>query len=242
MITDKASRLLKKVQALFDNLADQGSASALERDLLLKYLRDLYEELSSTESQTGSQKPENTAESAIRHSRAEIRPAAPVEETPLRYVPEPKVIPVQSDPKPTGHQSAVLQPAAQEPSGISPVDAGSGSTHAVASSTATPALSALFEFKELSELSEKLKLQPVERIEHGMGINERMLAINELFNGDIELFKTTLDHLNSLRSFADAQAFLLNGVATQNQWADAMRKAKAVMFIQQVRRRYVGMQ
>jgi hypothetical protein len=47
MNTDKATKLLKKIQALYDNLGDQGSMSSLERDLILSYLRELYEEFST---------------------------------------------------------------------------------------------------------------------------------------------------------------------------------------------------
>ena len=43
---DRVKQILKKVNALIENLDDQGETSAIERDLLLRYLRDLYEDVS----------------------------------------------------------------------------------------------------------------------------------------------------------------------------------------------------
>ncbi len=46
MKLDRVKQILKKVNALIENLEDQGQTSAIERDLLLRYLRDLYENVS----------------------------------------------------------------------------------------------------------------------------------------------------------------------------------------------------
>ena len=47
MNLERVKQVLKKVNALIENLDDQGQTSAIERDLLLRYLRDLYEDVSS---------------------------------------------------------------------------------------------------------------------------------------------------------------------------------------------------
>jgi hypothetical protein len=46
MKLDRVKQILKKVNALIENLDEQGQTSAIERDLLLRYLRDLYENVS----------------------------------------------------------------------------------------------------------------------------------------------------------------------------------------------------
>ena len=47
MNLDRVNQVLKKVNALIENLDDQGKTSAIERDLLLRYLRDMYEDVSN---------------------------------------------------------------------------------------------------------------------------------------------------------------------------------------------------
>ncbi len=250
MNNDKAKRLLKKVQALFDNLSDQGNISALERDLLLSYLRELYEEINST-SATG-----NSAGNVVSdHVHEPIR-KKPFDEP---AVTKSTVLPIQDwrePPKPVLPEvvhtrvEQIVTPFMHEPVAfVAPVDKPDQTDYTPSPSPAKPiqgthdkaeaALAGLFEFKEVGDLSEKLKMQPIERIEHGLGINERILSINELFNGDSDLFRQTLDYLNSLKSFQDARAYLTEGVATQFNWADESRKSKATYFIELVRRKYV---
>lgn len=246
MISDKAKRLLKKVQALSDNLSDQGSVSVLERDLLLSYLRELYDELSTaTVPASRPAREEDPRPVAPRIPVVEERPAdipALVVQPPVAAPAAPRSAePVMLHGTATEEAAPPPRVPTPEPVYYYPPPSNTQTASPVTAVKEKPegGLSALFEFKESGELSEKLKLQPVERIEHGMGINERMLAINELFNGDGELFKKTLDHLNALTTFGDAQAFLSEGIASVNDWGSDAKKLKAVNFIQLVRRRYV---
>jgi hypothetical protein len=72
-----------------------------------------------------------------------------------------------------------------------------------------------------------------------MGINERILTINDLFNGDNDLFKRTIEHLNDLSTFSAAREFLIGDVATRFKWGETAKKNKAIYFLQLVRRKYV---
>ncbi len=264
MNTDKAGRLLRKIQALYDNLSDQGTMSSLERDLLLSYLRDLYEEFSAgpvtakaykEEVRTSPPPPPVYTPPAPpkveeRHEHYIPPPPAPpkVEERHEHYTPPspPQPPPVVEKPAPTEpatHYSRepqpstppVLEPVRVPPPAAEPLqtnDNGTDEDHA--------AIAALFEFKQTGELAEKLQLQPLERIESGMGINERILMINELFRGDGDLFRKTLSDLNALSSFDEAKTFLIRGVASRLQWRDEARKPQALVFIQLVRRRFLN--
>jgi hypothetical protein len=246
MNTDKAKRLLKRVQALFDNLSDQGTASALERDLLLSYLRDLYEEISNSSAPVSS--IHDAANEPIRTpldkkssdgpsvEKSVTAPIADWKEPPKPIIHEPVHTRIEQIPKPIVEEAVVItgQMHTTQPPSTRP-KAGEGSQSKVEADLAT-----LFQFKEIGELAERYKLQPIERIEHGMGINERILSINELFSGDSELFKKTVDYLNNLESFSDAQTYLMEGVATRFKWAEESRKSKASYFIGVVRRRYAG--
>lgn len=245
MNTDKAKRLLKKAQALFDNLSDQGTMSALERDLLLSYLRDLYEEISSPQVHVTS--THETIQEPVRMTIDKPVSDFPVppkttmqtptwQEPPKQIVPEP--IHTQVEKIVTPVKQEFVEPLTEIKIKKTPVSETLSSAGKAETITTDPLLSALFEFKEVGELAEKLKLQPIDKIEHGMGINERILTVNELFSGDNELFRKTLEDLNSLQNFNEAQGYLIDGVATRFNWADETKKNKASYFIQLVRRRY----
>lgn len=247
MNTDKAKRLLNKAQALFDNLSDQGTVSSLERDLLLSYLRELYEEVSNP--QVTQIKHESIPEPPrVRVEKPVVEMPLPAKPATMHTQPEWNAPskPIIPEPVHTHVEQVFVPPVKEyvepvveykEKKAPAPEPVTTFRTPLVFSDSHVE-LSALFEFKETGELGERLKFQPIERIEHGMGINERILAINELFNGDSDLFKKTLDDLNELSSYSDAQGYLMEGVASRFNWSDAARKHKATFFIHLVRRRY----
>lgn len=59
-----------------------------------------------------------------------------------------------------------------------------------------------------SILSNKLQKKPIADLYKAIGINERFLFTKELFKGDSNKFKKTVDHLNSLTSYNDAQNYI----------------------------------
>ena len=75
-------------------------------------------------------------------------------------------------------------------------------------------------------------------IEEGIGINDRIFILNDLFGGDGGLMRLTFDTLNGLSSFSEARNLLLHGVAERFDWAHPEHEKKAVEFIRIVRRRY----
>jgi hypothetical protein len=75
-------------------------------------------------------------------------------------------------------------------------------------------------------------------IEEGIGINDRIFILNDLFGGDGGLMRLTFDTLNGLSSFTEARHLLLHGVAERFDWANPEHEKKAVEFIRIVRRRY----
>jgi hypothetical protein len=244
MNKDKSQRLLRKVQALFDNLSEQSHVSSLERDLLLSYLRDLYEEISTPQEKLPViDKPLGSFETYARKTEPE-QVSIPKEKETLHVREEAPVHHIKEPIQPVAEKIAERpQPVQRQVEEKVPVEKYTPvvvKEILVAEGPAKEALVSLFEFREAGELAEKLKLQPIEKIEHGMGINERILTINELFNGDSELFKKTVAELENLRSFNDARDYLTEGVATRFEWATDKKKPKAAYFIQLVRRRYAG--
>ncbi len=97
MNLERIKQVLKKVNALIENLDDQGQTSAIERDLLLRYLRDLYEDVSNPKAISDvmsieeniapspvveQKQPTTPVESAaiIKDQERVVAPAAPVTE------------------------------------------------------------------------------------------------------------------------------------------------------------------
>lgn len=98
----------------------------------------------------------------------------------------------------------------------------------------------LFSFSETRELSDKLRLSKLDDLSKGMGINERFLTINELFNGNHEAFDHALRHLNQLSDFAEARIWIENSLIEPYGWLDEKKKKKAQVFIQLVQRKYLN--
>ena len=71
-----------------------------------------------------------------------------------------------------------------------------------------------------------------------MGINQRLLIVNELFGGDMQAFNNAVAKLNDIDSFSEASAFLINGPASSFAWDKADKTTIARDFVQIVRRKY----
>ena len=96
----------------------------------------------------------------------------------------------------------------------------------------------IFSFSTARELSEKLSALPISDIKKAMGLNERIVTVNELFGGDQSSFDTALTALNQLRSYEEAKDYLIRNVAGRYQWSSKDRKAKAKEFAKLVKRRF----
>ncbi|MDX1477413.1 MAG: hypothetical protein R3301_06875 [Saprospiraceae bacterium] len=239
---EKAKRILKKVQALVDNMDEQGTASSLERDLLRSYLRDLYEAVSQPVEDTAPRPKSKAAEPMeVQHVEAvpvttqeEPSPAAEAE------VPEPPAAdpePIQQ-PEPEPELASVTHPAVVDemPQRDAPVAATKASTTV---RERPAALLDLFEVRASAEVADNLQSQPITAIQDEMGINERLLTINELFGGNPQAFDEAVRHLNGLNDFVEAREYLLDGPAQEYVWADEERAKKARVFVQLVRRKYL---
>lgn len=97
----------------------------------------------------------------------------------------------------------------------------------------------LFDEKEILKKADKFTMLPVKDLTRSMGINEKVFTIQELFNGNHDLFNTTMHSLNEMKSFQEAAQFLKNGVAKDNDWISELKKRKAAQFVKIVVRRYL---
>lgn len=70
---------------------------------------------------------------------------------------------------------------------------------------------------EDNSLAAKLGKKKIENLVSSIGINEKFLFTNELFEGNTEQFIKTINELNNLASFDEANGYLSNLVAL-NKW------------------------
>ncbi len=85
-----------------------------------------------------------------------------------------------------------------------------------------------FTGSDKQSLADKMQESRVNDLRQSIGINEKFLFINELFNGDMGRYNKAIDELNELKTLKGAEIFLLE-LKVQNQWdseLDAFLKLK----------------
>lgn len=234
MDTEKVRRTLRKITALTENIEEQGRISALERDLLLSYIRGMYEDVLSNEplheSKPVAPQPQvapppasdDTSRDIDVEVEAEKQETGTTQNNGSNFEKE-------QETRESSEPSRPFEPDPREvrmPAGHSTSSGEEGK------------FDQLFATRSSGELAEKLQTQRISDIQSALGINERLLIINELFDGDHQLFDKTVEDLNSLEDFSDAKRYLIEGVASQHDWDAEDKVQKASTFVQVVRRRY----
>jgi len=96
------------------------------------------------------------------------------------------------------------------------------------SESGTATVSDKFTGSDKQSLADKMQESRVNDLRQSIGINEKFLFINELFNGDMGRYNKAIDELNELKTLKGAEIFLLE-LKVQNQWdseLDAFLKLK----------------
>jgi hypothetical protein len=146
--------------------------------------------------------------------------ASPIVKEIERPIPTPKI----PEPTPTVPVHKIIE----KPKPINPKPLIKPSVERVASNQ-------LFEEKMSRELSDKLGELPIDDIRKGMGINERIIFLNELFDGNQSEFENAIVVLNNANNFDDAKHQLMI-FATRFDWSSKEKHAKS--FIRLVRRKH----
>jgi hypothetical protein len=233
MSLDRAKILLEKIETLHRSISmDSDGVNRIERDLMLNYLRqvyDIYLDLDTEKAppplrSTPPPPPKEAAPTPEPTPTPTPEPEPPAPASPANeYVPAPPPPPAAPPaPQPEAKPPAPV-PAAEPPAIVS----------------IPPALSSLFEQKAARELSEKLGQRPVQDLTKAMAINDRLLYANSLFQGDSRVMNNILTELNSQPDFAAAQRILVD-LAKQYDWAAEPREEVAKSFIKLVRRRWAS--
>ena len=225
MYKRQSKALLKKINVLHDSAIDfEGSMTPMERDLLLQYLRDLYETILE-EGPTVAAVP-----SRVRNEPVPVHQPAP---QPVMHREEPAPVKrVVSAPPPIIQEVPVAPASLPVQASVTPAVKPEGGKK-------KERLAALFQSDEAQDLRSKFGSLPISDISKSMGINDKILTINELFGGDQGLFNSIVGELNGFKSFDKAQEYLIGGVAKKQGWYEENKKEKAATFIKLIRRRYI---
>lgn len=236
MEAQQAQILLEKINALWRSInATPGPVSAIERDLMLSYIRQLYNvflDFNQLQALPAVPPPPRVQPVAP--------PASPVKETPVveaSPVPEPATVqpepvrPAVETPSPAP-QPQVVVPPPPKPQPAPPVQPAQPVR-------AAGAYEGLFSAKSSNDLSDKLSKQPIADLTKAFAINDKLLYANDLFGKDQNAFAENVRQLNTLGNFESAKAHLIQ-LAQQHRWLEEERVETAQAFVQLVQRRYLA--
>jgi hypothetical protein len=232
MSLDRAKMLLEKIETLHRSISmDSDSVNRIERDLMLSYIRQLYEVYLDLQADQPIPKLQRSTPVVT------VSPATTTAPPPPPPVEPPAPPPVAPPPVVAAPAEAyVPPPPPPQPEPVAP--APPPPVVEKTSPTTIPAgLNGLFEHKAAKELSEKLGQRPVSDLTKSMAINDRLLYANSLFQGDSRVMNNVLAELNGKRDFDDTLGVLVD-LAKQYNWTQDEREEIAKSFIKLVRRRW----
>ena len=217
MKLNKIKLELEKIESLLNSIKkSSGGGKAIERDLMLSYIRKMYEFALTEKTYKNGDPSTKKNKNALKKKVAErwIDKAEEIIEAPkeLEEMPE---VPLE-EPDTESQEEEIQSPALHIPEEVS----------------------TLFTHRKAVEISEKLGESPINDLTKALGINEKVFTIKELFGGKQKLFNDTIDRLNSFTQFEEAKDYLIKNVAVDLNWGDDGKKKKASHFIKIIRRRY----
>lgn len=231
----KVEKSVRKISQLVENIKEEGTVSRIEKDLLMSYVRDLYDKISDTESsyeEMEKKKPEEiTVPTPPPHKVEEPRRSVDMSDLVRQELEQPIAASgsiSQSTSQPTHQKSATYENTAVQIETEVPKPKNTGPAEILA----------LFDQEAVSELSDKLSRSPIADLTKCMGINERIFTVNELFGGDSSLFNSAMKTLDGFQSLEQARDYLVDHVAVKHNWSNESRLKKAATFVKLISRRY----
>lgn len=236
---------------MVDAIQPSESLSTLEHDLLLSYIRDLYE--------IATVEMDSKVETAPKQARESIEVPQPIVEkidskpvekqvetihvqppavAPSESASVPIVVPSMSAPEPVAHKIAPVQTTVIEHPIVQPVQEKIVSKPAMTSDD-DAVLKELFADDAITDLSDKLASTHIPDLKKSMGINEKIFTQQELFNNNATLMTETLEALNDMTTFQDARAYLVQNLVYSQNWLSEHKIKKAATFVKLVKRHFV---
>ncbi len=241
--------ILHKIETI---MAGEDAMSQLEKDLIKSYLLKAAGILEFSDSRVEQEK--EAMKAALADEAIEIvapeMPELKAPEATLPEIPEPEAPEIVVPEIPKAETLEVVQPASEivEPLEVMSATHSNGESQTmpqdntlvemIKASPIDPRYAALFEAGDGSELSDRLANTPIKDLTKSLGINDRILYINELFDGQSEEFADTMDTLNRKHSFEDAQVFLSRHLIRKFAWMNEDKIDRAREFVKLISRRF----
>jgi hypothetical protein len=247
MNSELIDKKLKKINNIYNEFKLDGKITTLERDLLLAYIRELYDLIKDdTEGKTSllsEVKPIEVTKAEISQIMVTETPTKVEKVEPIKVEVPFKNVEVSSEIKEV--KAKVEEEVAKEAPMEEAIPEPEVKMQVVTSQTAaekpkvqiSSQITKLFVIEKAKDISERLAMSPISDISKAMSINDRMLVSKDLFGKNGDLFNQTLISLNAYSDFDSAKELLMP-IAQQFLWADEENKEKAENFIKLVSRRY----
>lgn len=202
-------------------------------------------------------------ESPVEEKPDPVRPTIVMEEKKVEEAPaevKPPTVPVREEEKtwedaqmasvkdqPVSEYTPARSPLEQKPNGLSESQERSRTTRIEREvpevfrmeERISTKYNTLFQQQQSNELSDRLSRSPIDNLQRALSINDRLLTVNQLFNGNHEAFNETIDILNSKYSFGEAKSYLVRYVIDKYEWLDEEKVDQARDFIKLVERRFL---
>ncbi len=200
---------------MYDGIDSWELMSRLERDLLLQYVRSLYDTIMP---------PKGTSTKYIDNTYNTQQEQTSKNGTASRVQP----IDTTTHTSPTTADQVEQNPITEEKQPIQPIIA----------DPIAKEIQDLFEECDTKDPGSRYTQSKINDIARSMGINDKILTINELFDGDQGLFNKTIDKLNNMSSYDEAKTYLTSSVLKELDWTVPNRRGKAITFLNLIKRRY----
>jgi hypothetical protein len=205
----KVSELLNKINGLTKR-PEFPQLSELEYDLVMQYLRDLYQELSLLRDTKLQRSQEIEAIGLFKAEQRIGSTKIEKEEDSARITPKDSTVIISETPvKSDIHSSLneVIRPGETLNSKLK----------------ATPA----------KEIHHKLSSKPMKDL---IDLNKRYVVVNELFKGDAEACAKAIQHIDASESYASAEVYTHSTLIPAYQWNESSETVK--LFLSLVKQRF----
>ena len=191
---------IQDIEKLVGNLGNSKDESALELDLALSKLRNVYEILTMIKADRLHELVSHVNDQD--QSNASAAPP-PEKELVAKDEPEPeKELVAKDEPEPEKVEKVEPEPGPKAKPGTA------NSTILAEKFSAESSINENLAGKRNPETDKKLIGQPIDNISRNIGINDRFLIIRELFEGDSDQFSLLLGKLDSAENYQDATGIL----------------------------------
>lgn len=89
-----------------------------------------------------------------------------------------------------------------------------------------------------SSVAAHLQHKPISDLKKAIGLNEKFLFINQLFDGNLQVYNQVIDHINSCPNKEAAEEYIQNTLVQQFGWD--IQSTSCRLFLEMVERRFLS--